>query len=304
MSWVKGRLELGGWGPLWFQSVSLKMNPCDFDVFVLHNLEKTGATLGKGSFGRVEEVRVGSTLCAGKIWHESLMDPAIEGVGDMKQRLAAECRLMAWVSHPNIVQFMGISFEENSPRPILVMEKLHQSLDRLIANESKIPLSLKLNILLDVSRGLEHLHSNIQPPIVHRDLTSTNVLLVEHSLRAKIADLGNARIIDPMNLNRTLSTFPGTLLYMPPEACQESSSYGPSLDIFSFGHLALYLMTQVFPKNLLPATYYDATTSELLPRSELERRREYIETLHSLVKKDHPVAILIEKCLDNKPQLR
>ena len=83
--------------------------------------------------------------------------------------------------------------------------KLHQSLDHYIANESEIPLSLKLNILLDVSRGLEHLHSNIHPPIIHGDLTGTNVLLVEHSLTAKIADLGHARIIDQRDFTRYLA---------------------------------------------------------------------------------------------------
>ena len=64
---------------------------------------------------------------------------------------------------------------------------------------------------------------------------------------AKISDLGNARIVNlqPGQLARTLTRIPGTFVYMPPEAFNEGSQYGPRLDIFSFGHLALFTLTQV-----------------------------------------------------------
>ena len=64
---------------------------------------------------------------------------------------------------------------------------------------------------------------------------------------AKISDLGNSRIVDlqPGQLAKTLSRIPGTLVYMPPEAFDNLSKYGPRLDIFSFGHLALFTITQV-----------------------------------------------------------
>ena len=64
---------------------------------------------------------------------------------------------------------------------------------------------------------------------------------------AKITDMGNSRIADmrPGQMVRTLSTLPGTLVYMPPEAQDDTHRYGPSLDIFSFGHLALFTITQV-----------------------------------------------------------
>jgi serine/threonine protein kinase len=52
--------------------------------------------------------------------------------------------------------------------------------------------------------------------------------------------------LQPGQLARTLSQLPGTLVYMPPEALSSSSRYGPSLDIFSFGHLALFTLLQVF----------------------------------------------------------
>ncbi len=64
---------------------------------------------------------------------------------------------------------------------------------------------------------------------------------------AKISDLGNSRIVNiqPGQLAHTLSRVPGTPVYMPPEAFDNHSRYGPRLDLFSFGHLALYTLIQV-----------------------------------------------------------
>ena len=93
-------------------------------------------------------------------------------------------------------------------------------------------------------RGLLHLH---RESVVHRDLTARNVLLTT-SLRAKITDFGNSRIVrlEPGRLARTLTRFPGTLVYMAPEAVSERGQYGPSLDVFSFGVLTLFVLTQVY----------------------------------------------------------
>ena len=65
-------------------------------------------------------------------------------------------------------------------------------------------------------------------------------------MSAKITDFGCSRMIDmsPGQVAR-LTKHPGTLVYMPPEALNDSHEYGPSLDVFSFGHLALYTITQV-----------------------------------------------------------
>ena len=73
-----------------------------------------------------------------------------------------------------------------------------------------------------------------------------NVLLTS-SLVAKISDLGNAWFVNlqPGQLARTLTSLLGTMTYMPPEAFDEHSQYGPRLDIFAFGHLTLFTLTQV-----------------------------------------------------------
>ena len=154
-------------------------------------------------------------------------------------------QVMAKIRHPHIVQFLGLCFLEGSALPVLVMERLDSSLDDLLEATLALPLALKQSLLIDVARGLLYLH-NRNPPIVHRDLSARNVLLTS-SLVAKISDLGNARLVNlqPGQLARTLTHLPGTTVYMAPEAFDEGSRYGPQLDIFSFGHLTLFTLTQV-----------------------------------------------------------
>ena len=152
---------------------------------------------------------------------------------------------MSSLRHPNITLFLGLCFLPNTRLPLLVMERLEMSLDDLLEHMPSLPLSLKRSVLEGVACGLVYLHEK-EPPVIHRDLTAKNVLLTS-SLQAKITDMGNSRIINmrPGQLARTLSQLPGTLVYMPPEALSDTHRYGPSLDVFSFGHLTLYTVTQV-----------------------------------------------------------
>ena len=195
-------------------------------------------------------------MCAGKKIHELLLDPGNEGVRDITGRYVQECQLMSDLRHPNITQFMGVCFLPNCQLPVLLMERLDGSLDDLIESIPNIPLVLKRSMLEDVARGLLYLHTH-DPQIIHRDLTAKNVLLTS-SLVAKITDFGNARIVNlqPGQLARTLSRLPGTLAYMPPEAMSASARYGPSLDVFSFGHLALFALNQVCLIATIHLMYY------------------------------------------------
>ena len=187
------------------------------------------------------QVEYQTLTCAGKKLHEALLEVDNEGVGEMVQKYLLECQLMSSLRHPNITQFLGLCFLPGSQLPLLVMERLETSLDDLLEHMPNLPLSLKRSVLEDVASGLLYLHKR-QPSVIHRDLTAKNVLLTS-SLVAKITDMGNSRIIDIRA--RTLSQLPGTLVYMPPEALHDRHHYGPSLDIFSFGHLALFTIIQV-----------------------------------------------------------
>ena len=180
------------------------------------------------------------TECAAKIIYSAIMFGSNVGNQHVK-----ELSLQSNLRHPHIVQFLGIWQLPGTSLPALVTELMDTSLHKFLVDpvmiENQVPISYKKSILEDVTKGLIYLHKK---GIVHRDLTANNVLLTS-SLVAKIADLGNSRFL-PKEEFAKLTSRPGTLVYMPPEA--NTKDYSHKLDIFSFGHLTLFTMIQVRKK--------------------------------------------------------
>ena len=220
------------------------------------------------------------------------------------EKFFAELRILCSIRHPNIVQYHCVCYLPNSKSPALVMEQLQTNLHDYLLNPSyaNLPLSAKVSILQDIARGLAYLHDH-KPAVIHRDLTARNVLLNSDRV-AKISDFGNSRIIDidPACSSEFISTsrVPGTVIYMPPEASSDHAKFNKKLDIFSFGHLALFTATQVLPYNLLPV--YDEDKS--CYRSEVERRQRYIDQLEQQLGGDHDLIKLIKQCLHNNSRMR
>ncbi|MCG8626162.1 MAG: hypothetical protein MJE68_29720, partial [Proteobacteria bacterium] len=100
-----------------------------------------------------------------------------------------------------------------------------------------------------------------------------------------------------------LSKTPGTAFYMPPEALQDMPRYDTQLDVFSFGHLALYALVEEFP-TVLPSTYDDPVTRDLRARTEVERREKYIAKLYKRLTEEHTVTKMTIRCLHNLPEER
>ena len=149
---------------------------------------------------------------------------------------------MSSLRHPNVVQFIGICLHPSSPLPILVMEKLKSQLHQLLITCPTIPLILKHSILSDVARGLAYLH----PQVIYRDLSAKNILLTTF-FAAKTCDFGSSLSSATYSNARPheLTPYPGERVYIPPESLIDQPMYDCSMDIFSFGHLALFTMIQV-----------------------------------------------------------
>ena len=193
--------------------------------FVLSGVEQTGRSLGTGQYGDVDELFMDGTRVAGKRLNMAQLSSTGGNPQNMLQKFVSECELLNELRHPNIVQFLGLCFLPN-PRvhsadsmqqPVMVMECIDDDLYHLVDSQANIHLSTKVSILLDISQGLVYLH-NRNPPVVHRDLTSSNILLTK-SLQAKISDLGNAQcLISRSRVRSQTAIVPGSLVYMPPEA--------------------------------------------------------------------------------------
>jgi len=178
------------------------------------------------------------------------------------------------------------------------MEKMQLSLRELVEKHSiNVTWNKKLSIVNDVCCGLEYLHSRI-PPIIHRDLTPNNILLCYH-LRAKITDLGVAKVIQSPD-TKTLTRAPGTQDFMPPESLTNKPVYGLPLDIFSFGGVILYICTQEWPE-LAPLIDFDPNTGKRIVLTELQRRQQYLDKMVGVYIVIKP---LVLSCLDDNPKNR
>ena len=263
--------------------------------------------LGRGAYGKVFTVDYLGLPCAAKEIHSLLIDGVSpEEKKAIKDGFVRECYHSSLIRHPNIVQFMGVYYTKPSDSrtdlPIMVMELLDTSLTSFIENnQSKIATKTKLSILHDVSLGLSYLHGR-RPAVIHRDLSSNNVLLTSH-LVAKISDLGTAKMIraDSKQTRGRLTTAPGTLHFMPPEALDEEDPiYGTPVDIFSFGGIALHLYSEKWPT---PSGHKkrDPTTKKIVSLSEIERRQQYLDTM---TMEDVALKEMVMKCLDDDPDQR
>ena len=222
-----------------------------YEVRNVEGLWEDERVKGRGSFGAVYEVKANGVPCIAKRLHDILQGfGRYEAVGSqektaLRANFRRECVIMSKLRHPNIVQFLGVYSGRSEGDLALLMEYLHTDLDRCLTNNPDVPLPIKVSILLDVSYGLLYLHTQ-KPEIIHRDLKAENVLLTT-DMRAKLADLGVAKIINLRTCKQSHTIAPGTNAVMPPEALQASPHYNYKLDVFSFGALTVHVVTQEFP---------------------------------------------------------
>ena len=240
--------------------------------------------------------------CAGKKLHETFFsETSRREKQSITARFAEECLTHSKLRHPNIVQLIGVYYTPGSRVPTLVMELMSLSLTSALEQYPDIPSHVKNVILLDVSLGLYFLH-NRTPPIIHRDLTANNVLLSE-SMRAKIADLGVARIVNisPAQMSICMTGTPGTPCYMPPEAFIAKPLYDAKLDVFSMGNLIVHVSIQEWPIPLMEMLCPDPDhPGRLIAVTEVDRRADYLDRMGE----GHPLRTLATHCLQNDPRLR
>ena len=267
-----------------------------FDRYKLTGVRVTDRELGHGSYATVLELEYMELKCAGKKIHEVLLRQ-----GDASytvRRFEEECHLLSQVRHPNIVQFLGVYFQQGVRAPILVMEFLPTNLTSCIEQYGILPKEISYSILHDVALGLCYLHSQT-PAIIHRDLSSNNVLLT-HNMTAKISDLGVARIVNliPLQVSRMTQT-PGTPAYMPPEAMIANPKYDTSVDEFSYGIMMIHMFSGRWPEPQVGQVRAEPG-GRMIPVSEAERREVFLRAIGN----DHPLMDLICKCIDNYVQSR
>ena len=162
--------------------------------------------LGRGGWGWVKEGIFRGTEVAVKQIHESIVSPNNRRLFEREMKMAARCR------HPNLLLFIGATNDDGNA--LLVTELLDTNL-RTVLNQRWLCSEEILTFSLDVSRALNYLHMNKPHPIIHRDISSANVLLFkrEEAWHAKLSDYGTANFMKDL-----MTENPGAAIYAAPEA--------------------------------------------------------------------------------------
>ncbi|XP_054782869.1 probable LRR receptor-like serine/threonine-protein kinase At4g29180 isoform X3 [Prosopis cineraria] len=191
--------------------------------------------IGEGGFGKVYHGTLkNNTQVAVKLLSQSSM----QGFREFR----SEVELLMVVHHRHLVSLIGYC-EEGGVRALIYEYMANGNLQQHLSedNPGVLKWNERLQIALDAAHGLDYLHNGCKPPIVHRDLKTSNILLNEN-MQAKISDFGLSRAF-ANDIDTHVSTRPaGTLGYLDPEF-QSSGNLNKKSDVYSFGIILLELIT-------------------------------------------------------------
>ena len=260
--------------------------------------------LGAGSYGQVCRATCDGLPCAAKVIHSTLFDRRDPGSTRFMQKFDAECRLLSRVRHPNVVLYLTTYHDPVSKLPVLLMELCDECLTKFLERSpNSLSFHLQVNISHDVALALVYLHAN---EVIHRDLTSNNVLMIAGS-RAKVTDFGMSKLASVDPRMTPLTQCPGNMLYMSPEALSEVPTYTKKLDVFSLGVLVVQILTREFPD---PTARFEKVDMSHDPKlsckmvqvavPEVERRSNHL----NLINDGNPLKTLALKCLRDAEKSR
>ncbi|XP_028202264.1 LRR receptor-like serine/threonine-protein kinase IOS1 isoform X5 [Glycine soja] len=212
-------------------------------VAILWTLKRRKSkVVGKGGFGTVYLGHINDTPVAVKMLSRS----SAHGY----QQFQAEVKLLMTVHHRNLTSLAGYCNEGTNKGLIyeyMANGNLNEHLSELdsAGKHSKTKFLTwedRLRIAVDAALGLEYLHNGCKPPIIHRDIKSTNILLNEH-FHAKLSDFGLSKIMPTDGVTHVSTVIAGTPGYLDPDYCI-SNRVTEKSDVYSFGIVLLEIITR------------------------------------------------------------
>ena len=192
---------------------------CDW-VISRDEIQITNKCLGRGGWGSVYEgVYCGCTVAVKQI-HDLILSPHNILLFEREMNIASKCR------HPHLLQFIGATNDEGNP--LFVTELMEKSLRALLEQRQLAETEIRV-ISLDVARAINYLHQKKPEPIIHRDVSSANVLLWRQGdqWRGKVSDYGTANFIQQI-----MTVAPGAMIYSAPEALTSNQTVKVSFSEF------------------------------------------------------------------------
>ncbi|KAJ4850837.1 hypothetical protein Tsubulata_036594 [Turnera subulata] len=218
---------------------------------ILHYLTENNL-IGSGGSGKVYRIPVnvnggGGFVAVKRIWNNRNRDYTLE------KAFLAEVEILGTIRHANIVKLLCCISSEDSK--LLVYEYMvNHSLDGWLHGKKRKSLSAatavlhvgldwpaRLQIAIGAAQGLCYMHHDCSPPIIHRDVKSSNILL-DSEFKARIADFGLAKMLARQGESHTMSAVAGSFGYIAPEYAY-STKVNEKIDVYSFGVVLLELVT-------------------------------------------------------------
>ncbi|KAF6175310.1 hypothetical protein GIB67_021815 [Kingdonia uniflora] len=254
--------------------------------------------IGTGGYGSVYKAE----LSTGQVVAVKKLHPLEDGARPGSKAFLDEISALSEVRHRNIVRLYG--FCSHARHSFIISEYLERgNLSKVLSNSEeavKLDWVRRVNIIKGLANAFSYLHHDCSPAIVHRDISSSNILL-DLEYEARISDFGTARLLKPDSSNWT--ELAGTCGYVAPELAY-TMRVTEKCDMYSFGVLMLEVLIGIHPGELI-----SSLTSSSLPTSQNVLLKDILDgclsppTLHA----SHELFIIAKlafSCLDANPESR
>ncbi|KAF3444771.1 hypothetical protein FNV43_RR14464 [Rhamnella rubrinervis] len=252
--------------------------------------------IGTGGYGCVYRAQLpnGKVVALKKLHGSEAEEPIL------RKSFTNEVETLTEIRHRNIVRLYGFCLHKRCM--FLIYQYMERgSLFRTLNNDVdavELDWTKRVNIVKGIAHALCYMHHDCSPPIVHRDVTSKNILL-SSEMEAVVSDFGTARFLDPDSSNQTILA--GTCGYIAPELAY-TPTFTEKCDVYSFGVVALEILMGRHPKEIL-STLSSSSTQSLLLVEILDQRLPRPRS-RSIVKDVVLVAAIAFACLHADPKRR
>ncbi|XXG61939.1 hypothetical protein AAC387_Pa05g0414 [Persea americana] len=250
--------------------------------------------IGVGGYGSVYKAE----LSTGQVVAVKRLHPLEGGSTRDQKSFNNEIKALTEIRHRNIVKLYGFCSHEQCM--FLVYEYMERGkLAGILSCEGALELDWikRVNVVKGVASGLSYMHHDCSPPIVHRDISSNNILL-DSELEACISDFGTSRLLKPDSSN--WSSLAGTYGYVAPELAY-TMQVTEKCDVYSFGVLTFEVLMGKHPGDLIHTLHF-STGQNILLKDVLDQRLSppSAQTANEVIS----VAVVALACIRANPQSR
>ncbi|XP_047965535.1 probable leucine-rich repeat receptor-like protein kinase At1g35710 [Salvia hispanica] len=217
-----------------------------------------------------------------------------------------EAEVLSQIRHRHIVKLFGFCLHQRSMFLIYNYMERGSLFSLLKYDEEAVELNWKnrLNVVKGIANALSYMHHDCNPPILHRDISSSNILL-DSEFEGCLSDFGTARLLDPDSSNQTMLV--GTRGYIAPELAF-TMVVTEKCDVYSFGVLALEVMFGDHPGDFLSSMTMGKRTTQVAQNMMVQQLMDKrLPSLEEDVRMSREVIAVIKtalKCISCDPNSR